>query len=175
MNEFDEILFTPEQIQTRVREMAKQIAQDYAGKELVVIGILKGAFVFLSDLIRSIPFPLTVDFVHASSYGMGTVSSRVVTIKKEIETDITGKDVLLVDCIIDTGETLHQLFERYSTKKPASIRTAVLMDKHSRRTVDVPVHYTGFVIPDKFVVGYGIDCGEHYRNMPAIGSVPPSK
>jgi len=169
--ETDEIVLTEAAIREKVKELAGLIARDYAGKDLVLIGILKGALVFLADLIRNIPFPVTVDFVHASSYGMGTESMRAIRIKKEIETDIGGRHVLLVDCIIDTGETLDCLLKRYAERKPASLRSVVLLDKRSRRTVSVPLDYTGYVIPDKFVVGYGIDCGEQYRNLPYIATV----
>lgn len=171
----DETLLTEQDIQTRVRELAGQITRDYAGKDLVLIGILKGALVFLVDLMRLIPFPVAVDFVHASSYGMGTVSSREIRIKKEIETDISGRHVLLVDCIIDTGETLDCLLRRYSAKGPASLKSIVLLDKRSRRTSAVVVDYVGTVIPDRFVVGYGIDCGEQFRNLPYIAAVRTDK
>ncbi len=166
-----EILLTEESIRAKVKELAAQITKDYAGKDLVLISVLRGAMVFTADLMRGIEFPVTVDFVHASSYGLGTVSSREIRIKKEIETDIAGRHVLIVDCIIDTGETLDCLLKRYLLKKPASLKSVVLLDKRSRRTVDVPVDYVGYVIPDKFVVGYGVDCGELYRNLPYIAVV----
>jgi hypoxanthine phosphoribosyltransferase len=114
---------------------------------------------------------VTIDFVHASSYGLGTESLREIRIKKDIETDITGKNVLLVDCIIDTGETLNCLLKKYAERNPASLNAVVLLDKRSRRTVDVPLAYVGYVVPDKFVVGYGVDCGEMYRNLPYVAAV----
>lgn len=169
--EIQEILLTEQDIGKKVHELAGQISKDYTGKELVVISILKGAMVFTADLIRLIPFPVTVDFVHASSYGMGTRSTRRILLKKDIETDITGKHVLLVDCIIDTGETMDFLIKRYAARNPATLKAVVLLNKQSRRTVHVPLDYVGYVIPDKFVVGYGVDCGEKYRNMPSICSV----
>ncbi|MGE5173717.1 MAG: hypoxanthine phosphoribosyltransferase [Betaproteobacteria bacterium] len=169
--EIQEILISEQAIEMKVGELAGQISKDYAGKDLILISILKGAIVFTADLMRRIPFPVTVDFVHASSYGKGTESTREIRIKKDIETDITGRDVLLVDCIIDTGETLKCLFNRYAGRNPASLRAAVLLDKRSRRTVDVPLAYIGFVIPDKFVVGYGVDCSEMYRNLPYVAAV----
>jgi hypoxanthine phosphoribosyltransferase len=171
MIEIQEILLDEKAIEMKVKELAAQISKDYAGKELVLISILKGAIVFTADLMRHIPFPVTIDFVHASSYGMGTESLREIRIKKDIETDITGKNVLLVDCIIDSGETLNCLLKKYAERNPASLNAAVLLDKRSRRTVDVPLAYVGYVIPDKFVVGYGVDCGEMYRNLPYVAAV----
>lgn len=171
MLEIQEILLTEQAIRTRVNELAAQISKDYAGRDLILVSILRGAMVFTADLMRGIEFPVTVDFVHASSYGMGTESTREIRIKKDIETDIAGRHVLLVDCIIDTGETLDCLLKRYAYRKPASIKTVVLLDKRSRRTVDVSLDYIGFVIPDKFVVGYGVDCGEQYRNLRYVAAV----
>jgi hypoxanthine phosphoribosyltransferase len=173
--EIQEILLTEEAIQEKVRELAARISKDYAGRDLVLISILRGALVFTADLMRCIDVPVTVDFVHASSYGMGTESTREIRIKKDIETDIESRHVLLVDCIIDTGETLDYLLKRYSYRKPASVRTVVLLDKRSRRTVDVPLDYAGHVIPDKFVVGYGVDCGEQYRNLRYVAAVKIGK
>jgi hypoxanthine phosphoribosyltransferase len=169
--EIQEIVLTEEAIREKVSALAAQVSRDYAGKDPVLVGILKGAVVFLADLMRRIGFPVTVDFVHASSYGLGTESTRVIRIKKDIETDIRGRHVLLVDCIIDTGETLDCLLRRYAARQPASLRSIVLLDKKSRRTVEVPLDYTGCVIPGKFVVGYGVDCGEQYRNLPYIAAV----
>lgn len=167
----DEILLAEGAINEKVKELAGLVARDYAGKDLVLVGILKGALVFMADLMRHLPFPLTVDFVHVSSYGMGTVSTREIRIKKDIETNIAGRHVLLADCIIDTGETMDFLLKRYAERKPASMRSVVLLDKRSRRTLPVPVDYAGCVIPDRFVVGYGIDSGEQFRNLPYIATV----
>lgn len=169
--EIQEILLNEQDIQAKVDELGARISRDYAGLQLVLISVLRGALVFTADLMRRIPFPVTIDFVHASSYGMGTQSTRKVQIKKEIETDLAGKHVLLVDCIIDTGETMNCLLKRYAEKNPASLKAAVLLDKRSRRTVNVPLDYIGCVIPDKFVVGYGVDCGEQFRNLPYIAVV----
>jgi hypoxanthine phosphoribosyltransferase len=171
--DIQEILVTEQAIAAKVEELASQISRDYAGKDLVLISILKGAIVFTADLMRRIRFPVTLDFVHASSYGLGTESTREIRIKKDIETEISGRHVLLVDCIIDTGETLDFLARRYAVKNPASLRTVVLLDKRTRRTVDIPVDYAGFVIPDRFVVGYGVDCGEQYRNLRYVAAVKP--
>ncbi len=171
LTEIQEILLNEQAIQNKVNELAARISKDYAGKDLVLISILKGALVFTADLMRGITLPVTLDFLHASSYGLGTTSSREIRMKKDIETDIAGRHVLLVDCIIDTGETLDFLLKRYSSRHPASLKTAVLLDKQSRRTVDVPLDYTGFIIPDVFVVGYGVDCGELHRNLPYLAVI----
>lgn len=171
MLEIQEILLSEEEIARKVRELAAAISRDYEGKELVLVCILKGAITFTADLMRKLSVPIRLDFVHASSYGMGTEPSREIRIKKDIETDITGKHVLLVDCIIDTGETMNCLFARFSVRHPASLKAVVLLDKRSRRTVDVPLAYIGFEIPDTFVVGYGVDCGEQYRHLPYVAVV----
>jgi hypoxanthine phosphoribosyltransferase len=171
VKEKHELILTEEAIRARVKELGAQISRDCCGSRVVLISVLRGALVFTADLMRSIDFPIAVDFVHASSYGMGMRSSREVRIRKDIETDIAGKHVLLVDCIVDTGETLHSLATRYRAMGPASVRTAVLLDKRSRRLVNVALDYVGFVIPDRFVVGYGIDCAEQYRNLPYLAAV----
>ena len=165
------ILFDEEAISQKVGEMAERISRDYAGKDLLLVCVLKGALVLTADLMRRIPFPVALDFVHASSYGMGTESSREVLIKKDIEADIAGRHVLLVDCIIDTGETMDRLLNRYAERRPASLRAAVLLDKSPRRTGEVPLAYAGFVIPDLFVAGYGLDKAQRYRNLPYIVAV----
>jgi hypoxanthine phosphoribosyltransferase len=171
MIEIQEILFDERTVQTKVGDLAAQIASDYAGKDLVLICILKGGVVFMADLIRRIPFPVTIDFISASSYGMSTTAAREIRIKKDIEVDVRGKHVLLVDTIIDTGETLACLFKRLSEKGPASLEAAVLLDKKPRRTAEVRLKYRGFEIPDRFVVGYGIDCAEQYRNLPYVAVI----
>lgn len=169
------ILFDEEAIRRKVEELAGSIARDYEGKDLLLVSVLKGALIFTADLMRRILFPVALDFVHASSYGLGTESTREVRIKKDIEADIAGRHVLLVDCIIDTGETMDRLLKRYAERGPASLRAAVLLDKRPRRTVEVPLAYAGFVVPDVFVVGYGVDCAEKYRNLPYLASVRPQK
>lgn len=168
-----EILFDEQAIERMVIELAAQISRDYAGKELLLVCILKGAAIFFTDLARRLTIPAMLDFVQASSYGSGTISSRTVTVTKDIGSDISGKHVLLVDGIIDTGTTMDFLLEQYRKQDPASLRTAVLLDKHSRRTVAVQIDYRGFEIPDRFVVGYGMDCGEKYRNLPYIAALDP--
>jgi hypoxanthine phosphoribosyltransferase len=171
MIDIQEILFDEQLIIEKVRELAGRISKDYAGKEVVLICILKGAAVFTADLMRHISVPVMVDYMQAASYGLSTTSSRNIIIKKEIETDISGKHVLLVDTIIDTGETMDRLMKKIQEKGPASLRTVALLDKRSRRLVDVPIDYLGFEIPDKFVVGYGMDCEEKYRNLPSIAVI----
>jgi len=169
--EIQEILFDERAIQTKVGELAARIASDYAGKDPVLICILKGGVVFMADLMRRIPFPVTIDFISASSYGMSTTAAREIRIKKDIELDVRGRHVLLVDTIIDTGETLACLFKRFAEKEPASLEAVVLLDKKPRRTAEVRLKYRGFEIPDRFVVGYGVDCAEQYRNLPYVAAV----
>lgn len=171
MIEIQEILFDERAIQTKVGELAAQIASDYAGKDLVLICILKGGVMFMADLMRRIPFPVTIDFICASSYGMSTTAAREIRIKKDMEVDVRGRHVLLVDTIVDTGETLTFLFKRLSEKEPASLEAAVLLDKKTRRTAEVRLMYRGFEIPDRFVVGYGVDCAEQYRNLPYVAAI----
>ena len=171
MIEIQEILIGEKAIAEKVKGLAQEIAKDYAGQDLVLICVLKGAVVFFVDLMRQIPAPLSIDFVHASSYGMARESAREIRIKKDIEIDIANRHVLLVDTIIDTGETLACLFQRYAKRRPASIEAVVLLDKKPRRIADVRLKYRGFEIQDKFVVGYGVDCAEQYRNLPYIAVI----
>ncbi len=174
MVDIQEILLDEQTIIEKVREMASRISKDYAGKELVLIGVLKGAAVFTADLLRHISIPVMIDYVQAASYGMSTTSSRKIVIKKDLETDIRGKHVLLIDTIIDTGETMDYLLKKIRKEEPASLRTVALLDKRERRLVDVPIDYLGFTIPDKFVVGYGLDCEEQFRDLPYIAVVTKS-
>lgn len=171
MAEIHEILFDEQAIAGKVRELAARISRDYAGKELVLIGILKGAVIFAADLMRSISLPVTVEFIQAASYGNGTISSRAVAVTREIHAGIKGKHVLLVDTIIDTGETMDCLMKKFLEKGPASLKAVALLDKKCRRTVEVPVAYRGFEVPNTFVVGYGMDHAEKYRNLPYIATV----
>jgi hypoxanthine phosphoribosyltransferase len=169
-----EILFDEQAIEQKILELAVQISRDYAAKDLLLVCVLKGAAIFFSDLVRRLTIPAMLEFVQVSSYGSGTVSSRVVAVTKDIGSDISGKHVLLVDGIIDTGTTMDFLLKRYRGRDPASLRTAVLLDKRARRAVDVPIDYRGFEIPDSFVVGYGMDSGQKYRNLPYIAMVKVS-
>jgi hypoxanthine phosphoribosyltransferase len=168
MSEIGKILFDEVTIADKVQELGVRISRDYAGKNPVVISILKGAVIFTTDLVRSISCPLTVEFIQTSSYGISTTSSRDVVIKKDLEADIDGRHVLLVDTIIDTGKTFAFLIKMLSERKLASLNAAVLLDKSCHRLVDVPIAYRGFEIPDEFVVGYGLDFNELYRNLPYI-------
>ncbi len=160
-------LLTTRQIQTKVRELAKRISKDYAGKDLLVVGILKGAYMFFSDLVRSVEVPLTLDFIVASSY-VKSESSGEVKIHYDVREDISDKHVLLVDDIVDTGVTLNQIRERILSRCPKSLKVCVFLDKKERRTVDVALDYVGYEIPDKFVVGYGLDYDNKFRNLPYI-------
>ncbi len=171
VNEIQKILFDAQTIESKVKELATQISRDYEGKSLVLVSILKGAITFTADLMRRLSIPVEIDFVRAASYGASTESAKTITITKDIETDIRGKHVLLVDGIIDSGNTLDCLFKRFAERNPAGIKAVVLLDKKSRRTVEVPLAYKGFEIPDTFVVGYGMDCAEKYRNLPYIATI----
>jgi hypoxanthine phosphoribosyltransferase len=171
MDDSLKILFDEQAIERKVAELAAQISHDYAGKELVLVCILKGAAIFAADLSRDLTIPVALDFVQVSSYGNATVSSRTITVKKDIGMDIRGRHVLLVDGIIDTGDTIKYILERYRERGPASIKVVSLLDKRSRRAVEVSIDYRGFEIPDEFVVGYGMDCGEKYRNLPYIAAL----
>lgn len=168
-----EILFNEQTIAKKVRELAARITMDYAGSELVIVCILKGAAVFTADLMRGITLPVTVEFMQAASYGASMTSSENIVIRKDLETDIRGKHVLVVDAIIDTGRTMNCLLDKLRERGPASLKAAVLLDKRSRRLMEVPLAYRGFEIPDAFVAGYGMDCGEKYRNLPYIAALPP--
>lgn len=174
MSDNPEILFNEQTIADKVEELAARISRDYAGKELVVICVLKGAFTFTADLMRHLTIPVTVEFVQAASYGDSTTSAREVVIKQDLRTDIKDKHVLLVDTIIDTGRTLDSLLRMFSTRNPASIAVAALLNKKSCRIEDVTVEYCGFEIPDAFVVGYGLDFAERYRNLPYVAKLDPA-
>lgn len=164
-------LISQEEIETKVIELAKKIEMDYKNQEVLIVGVLKGAFVFVSDLVRNINLDLSLDFIAVSSYGMSTESSGVVKINKDIEMDLTGKNVIIVEDIIDTGLTLKYIKEYLSGKNAKSVRICTLLDKPSRRKCNVEVDYVGFEIEDLFIVGYGIDCKEKYRNLPYIAYV----
>jgi len=169
-----EVLITEEELQARIAELGKVISADYQGKDLLAVCILRGAVVFLSDLIRHITVPHEMDFMAVSSYGgTRTESSGVVRILMDLKTNIQGRDVLIVEDIVDTGLTLNYIIDNLKTRRPASLRTCALLNKRERRQVDVPLDYVGFVIPDKFVVGYGLDYDEKYRNLPFIGVLKP--
>lgn len=170
-DDIQEILFDEQTITEKVQEMAARITEDYAGRQLVLICILKGAAVFSADLMRHLLLPVTMEFVRATSYGASTTSSKKIAVEKNREIDISGKHALFVDTIIDTGETMDCLFKAFAGQGPASLKAVVLLDKRSRRTANVPIGYRGFEITDKFVVGYGMDYGEKYRNLPYIAVI----
>ncbi len=168
-DDVDEILFTQDQIKARTRELGQLISRDYTGQDLLLVCILKGAITFLADLMRQISVPHAVDFMAISSYGASTESSGVVRILKDLDCNITGRNVLIVEDIIDTGRTLDYITKNLATRRPKSLRICSLLSKPSRRQIDIPVDYVGFEIPNKFVIGYGLDFGEIYRNLPYIG------
>ncbi len=161
-------LISQEEIERRVQELGAQITADYAGKHLQLIGVLKGACIFLSDLIRHIDLPLTIDFIGISSYGASTKSSGIVKITKDLDKSIAGKDILVVEDIIDTGLTLNYLLELFMTREINSLNVAALLDKPERHEIEVNAKYIGFTVPNHFVVGYGLDFAERYRNLPFI-------
>ncbi len=172
--DMQQILFTQAQVAGRIREMAREITRDYAGKAPLVVGILRGSFIFMADLVRQVELPLHLDFMSASSYGAGTVSSGQVDIRLDLQEDIAGRDVLLVEDILDTGNTLSKLVAELQARGPASLKLCVLLDKPDRRTKPIQADYVGFTIPDAFVVGCGLDYDQRYRNLPYIGILKPS-
>src|SRR5918998_5712640 len=168
MSEAGRVLVSSEDIQEKVREIGRRITEDYRGQKLLLVGILRGAVVFLSDLMRHLELPCEIDFMEVSSYGTGTQSSGVVRILKDLEEDITGKHVLIIEDIIDTGLTLSYLRRSLLARSPASLEVCAFLTKPSRRRVELEVKYLGFEVPDEFVVGYGLDYGGVYRNLPDI-------
>ncbi len=168
MEQIGKILIDEEQINKRVAEIGAQITKDYQGKELLVVCILRGGVIFLADLVKEIKLPLSMDFMAVSSYGLTTKSSGIVRILKDLDEDIEGKDVLVVEDIVDTGLTLHYLIDYLKSRKPNSVKVCCFLNKPSRRKVEVPVDYIGFEIPDRFVIGYGLDYAQKYRNLPYV-------
>lgn len=164
-----EVLISREKVEERIKELAKEIEKDYAGKNLVCVGLLKGSVMFMSDIIKCIDLDLRIDFMKVSSYGGGTNSTGVVKILKDVDVDLAGKDVLIVEDIIDTGLTILNVKDFLNKKNPNSVKVCTLLDKPSRRVVEVKGEYVGFEIPDEFVVGYGLDLDEKYRNLPYVG------
>jgi hypoxanthine phosphoribosyltransferase len=173
MPDVKEVLISSSEIQEKVREMGESVTEDYSGKRPLLVGILRGAVVVLGDLMRNIDLPCEIDFMDISSYGTGTSSSGVVRILKDLEEDITGRHVLVVEDIIDTGLTLSYLLRSLQARKPASLEICALLTKPSRRRVDLSVKYLGFEVPDEFVVGYGLDFAGAYRNLPDICVLKP--
>lgn len=165
----ERVLFSADEIQDRVRGLGKQIDERYAGKELLLIAILKGSVVFIADLMRAITIPHEVDFLATSSYGASTSSTGIVRILKDLNEPIGGRHALLVEDIIDSGHTLAYLTRLFSARNPASLEVVTLLDKPSRREVEIDLFWTGFSVPDEFVIGYGLDFNQKYRNLPYIG------
>ena len=170
----EHILYTEEELHHRIQDLGAQITADYAGKQPMLISVLRGSYIFMADLTRAIRLPLTVDFMAVSSYGAGTVSSGQVEIKKDLSDSIEGRDLIIVEDILDSGNTLYYLMDVLRARRPASIRICTLMDKPDRRTKPITADYVGFTIPDAFIVGYGLDYDEKYRNLPYVGVLKPS-
>ncbi len=173
-DDVEEILVTGDQIAERVAQLGAQLEADYAGRDPVLVSVLKGSIIFLADLIRAMQSTLSLDLMEVSSYGASTESSGQVRILKDLSRPIEGRDVIVVEDIIDTGLTLNYLLKYLHDKGPASIRVVCLLDKPARRLAEIPIDYRGFTIPDRFVVGYGLDYDERYRNLPYIGVLKPS-
>ena len=171
--DIERVLFTEEALRTRVQELAKQIDRDYAGREPILISVLRGSFVFMADLVRSITLPCTLDFMAVSSYGAGTTSSGQVKITKDLSESIEGKDVIVVEDILDSGNTLYNLAGHLRDRGAASVALCVLLDKPARREKPIEPNYVGFTVPDEFVVGYGLDYADRYRNLPYVGVLKP--
>ncbi len=172
-NDVEKVLISTEELKRRIAEMGKQISTEYAGKEILMIGVLRGAVLFMADLARAIELHVSMDFMAVSSYGAGTTSSGVVRILKDLDESIEGRHVLVVEDIIDSGLTLNYLLDNLKSRKPASIKLCTLLNKPERRKVEVNIDYNGFDVPDYFVVGYGLDYAERYRNLPYIGILKP--
>ncbi|MGB9300449.1 MAG: hypoxanthine phosphoribosyltransferase [Anaerolineae bacterium] len=172
-DDVSEVLISHQQIRERTEELGRQITEDYRGKDPLLICILKGGLMFLADLMREVDLPLEIDFIAVSSYGDSTESSGVVRILMDLERNIQGRHVLIVEDIIDTGRTLSYIIENLRTRGPASVKVCTLLDKPARRELEIAIDYVGFTIPDRFVIGYGLDYGEIYRNLPFVGILKP--
>ena len=170
----ERILYTEEELRRRVKELGAQITADYAGRRPILASVLRGSYIFMADLTRAIDLDVTVDFMAVSSYGAGTVSSGQVEIKKDLSDTIEGRDLIIVEDILDSGNTLYYLMDVLRARRPASFRICALMDKPERRTKPISADYVGFTIPDAFIVGYGLDYAERYRNLPYVGVLRPS-
>ena len=167
------VLYSEEELEAKCAELGAQISKDYEGKNLLLVSVLKGAVVFMTDLMRHITVPCSIDFMVVSSYGSGVKTSGVVKIVKDLDADLAGKDLLIVEDILDTGMTLHYLKQLLEDRNPNSIRIATLLDKPERRRAAVRADYVGYQVPDEFVVGYGLDYDEKYRNLPYVGILKP--
>lgn len=169
LNDIQEILYSEEQIQEKIAELGARISKDYEGRNPLVLCILKGAFIFMADFVKKVSIPLEIDFMAVSSYGKGSTSSGVVKIVKDLDISVEGRDVIIVEDIIDSGLTLSHIIDILERRNALSVSVVALFDKPARRTVDLDADYKGFVIPDAFVVGYGLDYAEQYRNLPFVG------
>lgn len=170
MDKKEKILFSADEIRKRVRELGQEINRDYKGKKLVIVSLLRGSFIFTADLVREINVPTQIEFMTTASYGHGEESSGRVNIISDIKDDIEGRDVLVVDDIMDTGLTMEKIIEHLKSKNPSSIKSCVMLDKPERRKTELTPDYVGFTIPDLFIVGYGLNYGDYYRNIPYIFS-----
>jgi len=173
LNDIQEVLYNEEEIKAKVKELGETLSKDYSGRNPLVICVLKGAFIFMADLVKAINVPLELDFMAVSSYGHSTKSSGVVKIIKDLDVTVEGRDVLIVEDIIDSGLTLSYLIDVLERRNAKSVTVVTLFDKPARRTVELEADYTGFTIPDEFVVGYGLDYAEKYRNLPFVGILKP--
>ena len=173
LNDIKEVLYSEAYIDSMVKRVGAEISRDYADKNLLLVSVLKGSVVFMADLMRAITIPARIDFMCVSSYGSGTKTSGVVKIIKDLDADLTGRDVLIVEDILDTGITLSKLVPVLKMRNPGSVKICTILDKPSRRKADIKPDYEGFQVPDEFVVGYGLDYDEKYRNLPYIGILKP--
>ena len=173
INDIESVFFTAEEIEEKVSALGEQISKDFEGKNPLFVGVLKGCFVFMADLMRHVSIPCSMDFMAVSSYGNGTSTTGAVKINKDLSQDIENRDVIIVEDILDSGITLSYLTKYLQNRKPSSICIATLLDKPARRRADVQAKYVGFTVPDAFVVGYGLDYAEKYRNLPFIGVLKP--
>jgi hypoxanthine phosphoribosyltransferase len=169
IDDIERVLFTEEQLARGVQDLGREISRDYAGEEIFAVGILKGAVIFFADLVRAIDVPVHLDFMIVSSYGNSSQTSGTVKILKDLDYDIEGKHVLIIEDIIDSGLTMNYLLKNFKQRKPASVKLCALLSKPDRRTADVKIDYCGHEVPDEFLVGYGLDYAEKYRNLPCIG------
>ena len=173
INDIERVLFSQQELQSKVNELGARITKDYEGKEPIFVGVLKGCVVFMADLMRAVNLPCQIDFMAVSSYGKGTTSSGEVQINKDLSYDIAGRDIIIVEDILDSGVTLNYLIGYLNHRNPKSIRIVTLFDKPSRRKAPVKADYFGYEVPDAFIVGYGLDYAEKYRNLPYIGILKP--
>jgi hypoxanthine phosphoribosyltransferase len=170
-DDIESVLLTEEQVQTKVRDLAAQVSKDYAGRDVLLVGVLKGAFILMADLARHLTVPHEFDFMAVSSYGSATQTSGVVRILKDLDREIQGRDVLIVEDIIDSGRTLHYLLRNLNARNPKSLEVCALLTKPERRRVDLPIRYVGFEIPNRFAIGYGLDHDQRFRNLDYVAAL----